>query len=246
MPPRPIVLLAFCAALAAQPGPQLPCGSPPSPPYPAAEAPPAVRVWEGSDWKPPACAGWSASPSATVVAAAARFRNPGGAEALRRRIGAISKMTGLLYWSTTHQKWQPLIVEAHALTGPEGDSRQDFSPDELAPRRPLYTEQADNLLGGATYEMRIREASADRLVFSTENRSTIRFFGLPLFSAGEVQSICFLERESKDLWRYYGITRMAKQASLLPGHEPSLINRAVAVYRYLAGIPPDLEPPAAR
>ena len=244
MPLRPLVLLAFCAVLAAQP--QLPCGSPPSPPYPAVEAPPTVRVWQGSDWKPPACAGWPASPAATLVATAGRFRDTGGVEALRRRVGAISKMAGLLYWSTTHQKWQPLIVEAHALTGPEGDARADFPAVDVAPGRSLYAEQADNLLGSAVYEMRIREASADRLVFSTENRSTLRFMGFPLFSAGEVQSICFLQRESKDAWRYYSISRMAKQASLLPGHEPSLINRAVAIYRYLAGIRPDLEPPAAR
>jgi hypothetical protein len=62
-----------------------------------------------------------------------------------------------------------------------------------------------------------------------------------------MQSICFLDRESKDVWRYYNLTRMPKQASVLTmGHDASFINRAVALYRYLAGIPADQEPPAAR
>jgi hypothetical protein len=41
--------------------------------------------------------------------------------------------------------------------------------------------------------------------------------------------------------------RTGKNASkLINGHEASSINRAVAFYRYLAGIPTNLEPPAAR
>jgi len=40
--------------------------------------------------------------------------------------------------------------------------------------------------------------------------------------------------------------RTGKNASLLTaGYEASSINRAVAFYRYLAGIPTDKEPPAS-
>jgi hypothetical protein len=40
--------------------------------------------------------------------------------------------------------------------------------------------------------------------------------------------------------------RTRKIASLLPaGNEASYINRAVAFYRYLTGIPTDMEPPAS-
>ena len=139
---------------------------------------------------------------------------------------------------------QPLIIEAYALTGVEGERRKDFALDEIAAGRSLDVLQEDNLLGKATYEMRVASAAADRLVFATENKTTIRYFGLPLFQPGEIQSICFLDRESKDVWRYYNLARMAKQASILTmGQDASLINRAVAFYRYLAGIPADQEPP---
>jgi hypothetical protein len=84
-------------------------------------------------------------------------------------------------------------------------------------------------------------------VLSTRNASAIRYFGLPLFQPGEIQSICFLDREPKDVWRYYTLTRMAKQASIVTmGQTASLVNRAVAMFRYLAAIPADREPPAAR
>jgi hypothetical protein len=152
------------------------------------------------------------------------------------------------YWSTTHKQWQTLIVSAHASTGPQsGHRRQDFTSDEMTPGKVLYLDQADNLSGTAIYRMRIAEASADRLVFDVENVSIMRYFFLTLFEPGEMQSIYFLDRESDDVWRYYSIVRTGRNASrLATGHESSSINRAVAFYRSLAGIPTDQEPPAAR
>jgi hypothetical protein len=63
----------------------------------------------------------------------------------------------------------------------------------------------------------------------------------------ELQAIYFLDRESSDIWRYYSIARTGKNANgLATGHDASTVNRAVAFFRYLAGIPTDQEPPAAR
>jgi hypothetical protein len=178
----------------------------------------------------------------------ARFRYTAGAESLLQRIGAISELAGMRYWSTTHKQWQTLIVSAHALTGPQPDQRrQDFTPDEMTPGKVLYLEQADNLSGAAIYRMHIAEASADRLVFDVENVSVMRYFFLTLFDPGEMQSIYFLDRESAGVWRYYSIVRTGRNASrLATGHDSSSINRAVAFYRSLVGIPTDQEPPAAR
>jgi hypothetical protein len=62
-----------------------------------------------------------------------------------------------------------------------------------------------------------------------------------------MQSVYFLDRESPDVWRYYSIARTGKNSSRLTvGHDASSINRAVAYFRRLAGIPTDQEPPAAR
>ena len=240
-----LAAVGLCACAAAAEAPQPPCAGVPLPRYPDIDAPPAVRVWERSAWNPPPCTGWQPLSQATVVATAARFGSAGGVDGLRRRIGAVSGLEGLRYWSTTSQRWQPLILTAWALSGPDLDRRRpDFSLDEIAAGRTLYLRQEDNIFGKAAYRLRIREVSATRLVFAAENAGAIRYLGIPAFQPGDIQSICFLEQESKDAWRYYSLARFGGPAGLL--NEASLINRAVASYRYLAGIPADREPPAAR
>jgi len=232
--------------------PQPPCGIDSVPLYPGLDSPPVVKFWSesdfGHDWIPPACTGWTAPGFATLVTTAARFRYASGAEGLLRHIGAISERTGMRYWSTTHQRWQTLVTSAHASIGSDaGHRRQDFAPAEMTVGKSLYLEQVDNLTGTAIYRMHIDEVSPDRLVFDVENVSTIRYFLVTLFHPGEMQSIYFLDRESDGVWRYYSIARTGQNASRLStGHESSSVNRAVAFYRCLAGIPTDQEPPAAR
>jgi hypothetical protein len=75
----------------------------------------------------------------------------------------------------------------------------------------------------------------------------MRYFMVTLFDPGEMQSVYFLDRESPEVWRYYSIARTGpKSSSLTAGHAASSINRAVAYYRRLVGIPTDKDPPAAR
>lgn len=125
--------------------------------------------------------------------------------------------------------------------------RQDFSTADLAPDSTVYFQQSDSVSGKATYRMHMGSVSPDRLSFDTENVTGMRYLMLPLFPPHELQAIYFLERESSDIWRYYSITRSGKNANgLAAGHDASVINRAVALFRYFAGIPTDQEPPAAR
>jgi hypothetical protein len=185
------------------------------------------------------------------MATAGRFRVASGIGEIRRRIGAISEFQGMLYWSTTHQKWQPMIVDAYAITSAtKGQRRKDFSADELSGGSAFYYQQTDNLSGKAIYRMHIIASSADRLVFETENISTMRYLLVPLFGPGDLQTIYFLDRESSktnEVWRYYSLLRTGRNSSkLITGHEASSINRAVAFFRYLAGVPTNMEPPAAR
>jgi hypothetical protein len=246
-------MLLFGQALAlAQSGPRPPCGMEPDPPYSELDSPPIVKFWNESDlsrdWIPPACTGWSENGFSTLMTTGARFRYAAGTEGLLRQIGAISELAGMHYWSTTHKQWQTLIVSAHALTdSPSGHRRGDFVPDELKDGRVLYFEQVDNLSGTAIYQMHVKEASSDRLVFEVENISVMSRFFVTLFHPGEVQSIYYLDRESDNVWRYYSLVRTGRNASwLATGHPSSSINRAVAFYRSLVGIPTDQEPPAAR
>lgn len=229
--------------------PPLPCGGGALAAYPDLEDSPVVKAWEdpklGRSWVPPACIGWALPGFSTIVSTVARFRYSGGIEGLRRRLGAISELTKVRYWSTSKKQWQPLIVEASALQGAAGRRRGDFSLDEVAENKSLYFEQKDSLLGSAVYRIRIRSASPDRLVFDTENTSTIRYFLYPLFRPSDVQSIYFFERESRDVWRYYNLARTSASSGT-QGYQASFINRAVAFYRHLVGIPTDKDPPAFR
>jgi hypothetical protein len=224
----------------------------PVPAYPALEDSAAVQLWSksevGSDWRPPACTGWTATGFTTLVTTVARFRNTSGAEGLLRRMGAISELAGMRYWSTTHKQWKTLIVGAHALTGLQTNQRRDdFTPDEMKEGKVLYFEQVDNLSGKGLYAMHILVASADRVVIEVENVSTIHYVLLTVFHPGEMQTIYFLDRESENVWRYYGMLRIGKNANqTMTGNESSAINRAVAFYRAQVGIPTDQEPPAAR
>jgi hypothetical protein len=163
-------------------------------------------------------------------------------------MGAVSALAGMRYWSTTHKQWQTLIEEAYALSGLQnGQHREDFALDEMKAGEAVYFEQVDNLSGKAIYRMHIAEASADRIVIDVENVTTIRYLFITLFHPGEMQSICFLDRESENVWRYYSIVRTGRNSNaLLTGNESSAVNRAVAFYRSLVGIPTDQEPPAAR
>jgi len=251
----PFVLLAMLLSQAhgcAQSGPQPPCGKEPVPSYPALDDPPIVKLWSksdlGRDWRPPACTGWAAVGFTSLVTTVARFRHTSEAEGLLRHIGAISELAGIRYWSVTHKQWQTLIVEAYALTGMQpGQRREDFAPDEMKEGKLLYFEQADNLSGKAIYRMRIVEASSDRLVFDVENVGTMRYLFITLLHPGEMQSIYFLDRESENVWRFYSIVRTGKNANrLIAGNDSSAVNRAVAFYRHVVGIPTSQEPPVAR
>jgi hypothetical protein len=245
-------MLLFQPHCYAQSGPQPPCGHEPVPPYPGLDDSAIVKSWSkpdfGRDWKPPACTGWAASGFTTLVTTVARFRHTSGVEGLLRHIGAISELAGMRYWSTTHKQWQTLIVEAHAMAGLQASQRRgDFTPDEIKESQVFYFEQVDNLSGKAIYRMHIAEVLADRLVFDVENVSTLRFLLIPILHPGDMESIYFLDRESENVWRYYSMVRVGKNANrLAAGNESSAVNRAVAFYRYLVGIPTDQEPPAAR
>jgi hypothetical protein len=246
------LLLLSQAHAYAQIGPQPPCGKESVPPSPGLDHSPTVTFWGESDfsrdWKPPACTTWAEVGYSTLTTTAGRFRYASGAEGLLRHVGAVSELAGMRYWSTTHKQWQTLIVKAHAVAGsPPSHQREDFTPEEMKEGKVLYYEQVDNLSGTATYRMRVAEASADRLVIDVENVSNMRYLFVTLFHPGEMQSVYFLDRESDDVWRYYSIARTGRSASrLATGHESSSINRAVAFYRFMVGIPTDQEPPAAR
>jgi hypothetical protein len=167
-------------------------------------------------------------------------------DALLTRFGAVSRTSGIQYWSVTEKRWRTLITEAHAVQPNAGETRTDFSAAEFSPGNLLSFSQADTGSGRVIYRMRTLSRTSTRVVIETENASTIRFLLVPLFHPGDLQSVYILEHQADDVWLYYDLTRIGTGASpLTDGHTDSGINRAVAFFRHLAGTPTNQEPPPA-
>ncbi len=233
-------------------GPVPPCPGPTVPPHAALNAPLHVHVWFESelakDWTPPLCTGWQPRSFTVLVGAAGRFENRGGADEIIRRVASISDLTGVAYWSVTRGRWHRLFSDAVALTRPDREARRpDFAPDELRAGKTLYFWQEESsAAGSAVYRLHIRERSPDRIVFSIDNVSAVKLAFLTLADAGEYEFLYLLERESPHVWRYYSLSRAGDGPVLLAeSHEKSYVNRAVALFRYLAGIATNRNPPAA-
>lgn len=245
--------LAGVPARASDEGPRLPCGgAAPSPAHAEPGQPPVVQAWRGKaahGWVPPACTGWTASNADILVAVAGSFRHDGDIELLLARIGAISAKNQVRYWSTTEKRWQPLVTEAFALSGPEvGLRRDDFAPAQFVKGAVLYYAQSDNRSSGKTiYRERVLLSERDRLQVVTDNVTPVKMTLITLFAAGEMQTAYFIERRSAAVWTFYSLTRTRMASAMMPiGSDASYINRAVAFYRLVAAIPTDQEPPAAR
>src|SRR4051794_24491381 len=164
------------------------------------------------------------------------------------RFGAVSALTTVRYWSVSDRRWQDLIASAFALAGPDAASRRpDFRAAEMRGGTDLYFAQHDNRsTGDVVYRLRVREITPDRLAVQMENVSAVHYLLIPLAGPGDLQSLYFLERRPPDEWGYYSLARIgAGASSLTEGHEASYVNRAVALFRHLAGFPTDQEPPAA-
>jgi len=226
--------------------PVVPCDTGPEPNYPAVNAVPNAEVWLDAAWQAPACLGWPEAKAGVLVAFAARFRHAGSADDLLRRFGAVSRLAAVRYWSTTEMRWNPLFVKAQAL---EGETpRNDFTMDELRQGKLLRFAQRDNRLPITTVQgISVRLAQADRLQVEIRNAEPVELLFITVADAGDLRTMHLLARESGDTWTYYSITRVSAAAGILGGrNEKSWINRAAALYRHIAGLPTDMEPPVAR
>ncbi len=247
-----LMLLGSAPAHASGDGPSLPCEGPPAPAYTEPGAPPAVRAWRGKaaqEWQPPACSGLSSKGADILVAVAGSFKHDGEIDELLARLGAISAKTNVRYWSTTEKAWKPLVTDAFALSGPDpAQRRADFTAAQFVKGQSLHYAQSDNRSSGKTiYRDRVLSMGRESLVMSSENLTPVKMAMLTLFDAGDLQNAYFLARRGPGVWSFYSLTRTRMASSLMPlGGDGSYINRAVAFYRLVAGIPTDQEPPAAR
>lgn len=146
------------------------------------------------------------------------------------------------------KKREALFIHATALEGPNSEQqRPDFSSEELKSGRDLYFAQQDNRSSEAVvYRMKVRILSPTGFVVDMNNITPARLFFAELYPPGSLRSIYFLMEGEAETWNYYSLMESGSEALLASIPDESYKNRAVALFRRVAGIPTDQEPPAAR
>ena len=228
-----------------------PCPPAPANIYPALDAAPTVGVWHQNEllqvnWTPPPCTGWpSAAHSRLLVTLAGRFRFAGSMNALIDRIGAISSLPKVRYWSDDEKAWRPLAENASALTTTSPASRRsDFKASELSKGAELFYWENDDSKRETVYRLRVYANSPDCFVLANENITPIKRSLFTIFKPSTLQSVLILQRLSAKTFGVYMLNRTDTGASSLSeGHEKTYVNRSVALYRKLVGVRTDFEPP---
>jgi hypothetical protein len=246
-----LLLLGLLPAMGqAQDAPQPPCGNPPWPPWPTQVGQLSLAFWSEESltpqWQPPACSGWQPAPFSVLMAAAGRVSVPGGRLAILARLGQVSQLAGLRYWSVTRGRWTELISQAHALSKLDPDSRRaDFSAAELRPGNDyLYWQQEPTTSGSAVYALRLLQSTPQRLVIGIHNATPSRYLGITMLDAGKAQTLYVFQHLAGDQWGYYQLTRLGHgRHDWLPVTRASYANRAQAVFRWFAGLPEDVLTP---
>ncbi|QEX15436.1 hypothetical protein FRZ44_07200 [Hypericibacter terrae] len=210
--------------------------------------PPKARIWHSrdlGDWRPPACFGWPPMDLNLVTALSGTFAFDGGGDELLARFGAASDWKGIRYWSASDRRWETFITDSTALEGFEHQQRRpDFTLAELKSGTDFYFLRADNRSSKpVVYRMQVAEAGPDRLVVKIGNVSPITALVFTLFDSGDIQSTYFLEKIGPGRWGYYALTVMHEGAMVIGNQDESYLTRTIAIFRHLAGIPTDQEPP---
>ena len=110
----------------------------------------------------------------------------------------------------------------------------------------FYAQDDSGSSGSVVYRMRLHALAADRFVLAVDNVDPVRLVVVPLFEPGALKSLYVVERRSPGVWGYYSLGLVGHGASgLAESYPSSFANRAAALYRHIAGIPTDREPPAA-
>ncbi len=185
--------------------------------------------------------------AATWITVASILQTSNSQNAFIERFGTISGLSAVRYWSTTEQKWRPLVSSASAIAAANSTlPRADYSLAELVTGEDRYYSVTDSRTGRAvTYRLRLWENQPTGVVVESANVDAIRQWGITLYAPGGLHTLYFLKKQSPDVWAYYSITRLLPNSLLAEGHDKSFINRAVALYRHIVGLPTDAEPPAA-
>ncbi len=218
-------------------------------PYPPPDSPPIAQATHSTSEStaPAGAACFDENVAATWITVASVLRTTEDSGTIIERFGAISELRPIKYWSTTDQQWRPLVTSASAIAfGKSASPRADYSLTEVSAHKDLYYRIIDaRSKHAALYKLRLRQSGPGRVVVETSNVDPITQWGITLFASGGLQTIYFFGERSAGVWAYYSITRVIPATLLAEGHEKSLVNRAVALYRHYMRLPTDAAPPSA-
>lgn len=93
--------------------------------------------------------------------------------------------------------------------------------------------------------MTVDDLSPDRLAISVKNETAVSVFIFTAFDIGDLRSTFVFTRLAPGVWGFYSLSGAREGAILIGNHDLSYLNRAVAVFRYMTGIPGDQGPPIA-
>lgn len=245
-----LVMGGSLMANAQTPPPTPPCAGAPFPPYGAVGSNGSLATWRQEElvnWQPAGCLGWS-GPSLSVVALADEFRFSGSLDDLLARLGALPSYPSIRYWSTTRKRWRALVTSASVVAGAGGPSTKTaLEASDFAVGKDNFYAETTEESGRTDYRLHVLARRGDAVVVGSENLTPVTVMGLTIFGPQAMQSVIFLDRRGPGLWGFYSIVRTASGTSrLASGREASFLNRQAALFRYLAGLPTDLEPPVAR
>ena len=156
-------------------------------------------------------------------------------------------MTATHYWPQTHRDSRPMLEHSSALRSANPkDTRPDFGAAELKSGAELHYAQSDPMTGNTVvYRARVDAATADTIVVEVENATPVKLAFFTIFEPRALRTVHVLRKGAGDVWDYYLLAVAA--GSHADSGRKSIENRALAMYRYVAGERIDRgEPLAAR
>lgn len=240
-----VALLAAAPASAAE-GPRDDCGAAST--INAGETLPRIGIFFGDDfenWSPPSCSGWAPRPFTVMVETEGVSAAPETADDILNRLGRISAYTSIRYWSTTRDRWRDLVPAASALSAADPAARRpDFTAAELREGAHFFWQREHTPLDEVTYRLDVVEANDTTIAARLSNALPARASLLETLPPGAHEFLYVLRRRGDGRWTIYALMRTGNGPSLFAAAgRRSYGNRAVALYRHLAGETTDGAPP---
>lgn len=216
-------------------------GAAADPAYPEIGQAPVIQAWvrdQPGSVPAPACDALGSVHFDVLVRVSGAFRGPGDTTAMLARLGAVSRLRDMSYWSFSRRQRETLVTEAYAVDSLEARrARPDFSAAELRAGKVLHFVQRDNRLSALVpFGLSLIAETDTRLQLRIDNVGPVKLGFVTLLGAREMQSSITVTRLGAGLWGYRSVTGLRQvRFGSLDKNRLSLASRATAMFDQLAG-----------